>query len=166
MGGIRSYATAIFGTALIISIVTDLSENSAFKKQIRLICSIILTMAILKPLLSFSSVSINEFIGSDWMDANAAAEIGKTFQSHSIQNIIRDETAAYIQKEAKALGADIIVKVELNADSPPFPVAVTISGFFDKACKDQLCTLLVQQFDIPKEQQTWISLDQNNSGIS
>lgn len=166
MDGIRSYALSIVCTALLAGIITDLAEKTAFVKQVRLVCSIFLTIAVINPILSFSSLSISDFLESSWSDTGTVTEIGKASYADSIQRIIQEETEAYILKEAKALGADIRVQIGMNNDSPPVPSSITILGSFDGAAEERLSTILAQEFHIPKEQQTWIRQEQNKSGNS
>ncbi len=166
MEALRQYALSLICGALIVGILLDLSEKSGFKQSIRLVCSIFFASVLIRPLLSLSIPELSQLGSSYQTQAEAAAAQGENIRIRSIASIIRQECEAYILKEARAIGADVDVLVELNNGNPPVPVAVTLRGSFDASSEEQLGKLLADEVGIPKEHQTWIRQQSRSSGNS
>ena len=166
MEALRQYALSLICGALIVGILLDLSEKSGFKQSIRLVCSIFFACVLIRPLLSLPIPALSQMGSSYQAQAEAAAAQGENIRIRSIASIIRQECEAYILKEARAIGADVDVVVELNNGDPPVPIAVTLRGSFDATSEEQLGKLLADEVGIPKEHQTWIRQQSHSSGNS
>ncbi|MGM9603586.1 MAG: hypothetical protein ACI3XG_00800 [Faecousia sp.] len=166
MEAIRQYALSLICAALIAGILLDLSEKTSFQKQLRLVCSIFFACILLRPLLSLRFPELTQLGDSYLTQAEEAAAQGENIRIRSLRAIIRQETEAYILKEARAIGADVDVQVELDNGDPPAPVAVTLRGSFDASSETQLGGLLADELGIPKEHQTWIRQQPHSSGNS
>lgn len=156
MEAIRQYALSVISAALLVSILLDLSGKSRFQKQLRLVCGIFFASILLGPLLSFSLPNWDASKLSFLEQSEQAASQGEKIYIQSLSLIIQDQCEAYILKEARAMGAELEVQVELDNGYPPAPQAVTLRGSFDGDCEAQLSKLLAEEFGIPKERQTWI----------
>ena len=166
MEAIREYALSLICAALISGILLDLSEKTGFQKQLRLVGSIFFACILLGPLISLRIPELNKLGSSYLTEAEEAAAQGENIRIRSLATIIRQETEAYILKEARAIGADVDVQVELDNGNPPSPVAVTLRGSFDASSETQLGALLADELGIPKEHQTWIRQQPHSSGNS
>ncbi len=156
MEGIRQYALSLICAALIVGILQDISEKTGFSKQFRLVGSIFLTGILISPLVSLRLRSLPQLDFQYQLQAEEAAAQGQEIRIRSLSAIIREECEAYILKEARAIGADVEVQIELNAEYPPAPSAVTVQGCFYANAEMQLSGLLADELGIPKEHQTWI----------
>ncbi len=163
---VRQYTLSLLCAAVIVGILLDLSEKTFFQKQLRLVCGIFFAFILLRPLLSFRFPNMTQFRGNYLTQAEEAASQGKDIRIRSQAMLIRQETEAYILKEARAIGADVDVVVELNNGDPPVPIAVTLRGSFDATSEEQLGKLLADEVGIPKEHQTWIRQQSHSSGNS
>lgn len=166
MEAIRQYALSVICGALVVSVLLDLSAKGRFQKQIRLVCSIFFATILLKPLVSLKIPELSQFKSDFLEQAEQAADAGEKIHIQSLAGIIQSECEAYILKEARAIGADVDVLVELNNGNPPVPVAVTLRGSFDASSEEQLGKLLADEVGIPKEHQTWIRQQSRSSGNS
>lgn len=166
MEALRQYALSLICAALIIGILLDLSEQTGFQKQLRLVCSVFFACILLRPLVSLRFPEVTQFWSNYMTLAEDAAAQGENIRIRSLATIIRQETEAYILKEARAIGADVDVQVELNNGNPPVPVAVTLRGSFDASSEEQLGKLLADEVGIPKEHQTWIRQQPHSYGSS
>ena len=166
MEAIRGYALRVICAALICGILTDLSEKFGFQKQIRLVCSIYFACVLTGPILSVRLPAVSQWEDIYLPQAQEAAAQGEEIRIRSMAAIIRQESEAYILKEAKALGADVEVEIELDNGYPPAPAAVTLRGVFDASAETRLCRLLADELGIPKEHQTWIRQQSHSSGSS
>lgn len=156
MEAIRQYILSVLCGALIVGILLDLSEKSGFRKQLQLVCGIFFACILTRPLLYQSVPGFAGLTGSFLPQAEAAAAQGETLRIRSLAAVIRQETEAYILKEAEAIGVEVTVQVELDTADPPAPAAVTVQGFFDAAGETQLSERIAEELGIPKEHQTWI----------
>lgn len=166
MDAIRDYALRVICAALISGILTDLSEKFGFQKQIRLVCSIFFACVLIRPILSLPLPALSQWEETYLPQAQEAAAQGEEIRIRSTAAIIRQECEAYILKEAKAIGADVEVQVELDNGYPPAPAAVILRGAFDASAETRLGRLLADELGIPKEHQTWIRQQSHSSGSS
>ena len=156
MNAIRQYALSVICGALMVSILLDLAAKSGFQKQLRLVCGIFFAAVLLRPLIHLDFPVFSSWHQSFSAQAEEAAAQGENIRIRSIAGIIRQETEAYILKEAEAMGARVEVEIELTMDDPPAPAAATLRGVFDGSQEARLSTLLEEKIGIPKERQTWI----------
>ena len=166
MEAIRGYALRVICAALICGILTDLSEKFGFQKQIRLAFSIYFAFVLTGPILSARLPAVSQWEDIYLPQAQEAVAQGEEIRIRSMAAIIRQECEAYILKEAKAMGADVEVEIELDNGYPPGPASVTLRGAFDASAETRLGRLLADELGIPKEHQTWIRQQSHSSGSS
>lgn len=147
---------SVICAALVCSILTDMSAKTSFEKLIRLLCSVFLAVTVVYPLIRYRFPGWNVDMSIFQPGDEDAVAQGEKIYFQSIASIIRTETEAYILKEAKSIGADLTVAVELDAGNPPAPESVTIRGNFEASVETTLSQLIADELGIPKEHQTWI----------
>jgi len=166
VASIRQYVLSVICAAMICAILLDLADKCGFRKQIQLVCSIFVACTLLSPLVRFEIPTLAG-LGSDYRElAHSAAAQGETIRIQSVAAIIRQETEAYILKEAKSIGADVEVDVQLDYGDPPKPTDVTLRGTFDADAEIQLSRFLADELGIQKEHQTWIRQERHSYGNS
>ena len=147
---------SVICAALVCGILTDMSAKTSFEKLIRLLCSVFLAVTVVYPLIRYRFPGWNVDMSIFQPGDEDAVAQGEKIYFQSIASIIRTETEAYILKEAKSIGADLTVAVELDAGNPPAPESVTIRGNFEASVETTLSQLIADELGIPKEHQTWI----------
>ena len=147
---------SVICAALVCGILTDMSAKTSFEKLIRLLCSVFLAVTVVYPLIRYRFPGWNVDMSIFQPGDEDAVAQGEKIYFQSIASIIRTETEAYILKEAKSIGADLTVAVELDAGNPPTPESVTIRGNFEASVETTLSQLIADELGIPKEHQTWI----------
>lgn len=147
---------SVICAALVCGILTDMSAKTSFEKLIRLLCSVFLAVTVVYPLIRYRFPEWNADMSIFQPGDEDAVAQGEKIYFQSIASIIRTETEAYILKEAKSIGADLTVAVELDAGNPPAPESVTIRGNFEASVETTLSQLIADELGIPKEHQTWI----------
>ena len=147
---------SVICAALVCGILTDMSAKTSFEKLIRLLCSVFLAVTVVYPLIRYRFPGWNADMSIFQPGGEDAVAQGEKIYFQSIASIIRTETEAYILKEAKSIGADLTVAVELDAGNPPAPESVTIRGNFEASVETTLSQLIADELGIPKEHQTWI----------
>lgn len=163
MEEIRHYLFSVLCTALICSVLKDLSEHTFFKKQIHLVCGLFLAYAFLHPLIAGQLPQFDDPWEHYLAEAKAASARGEEISAQAMRQIITQESEAYILEKANSIGADITLTLELSNDQPPIPVSAVICGEFDADSESALAQILEQDLGIPKEHQTWI---RQESGLS
>lgn len=156
MDAFRNYLLRLICAALVAGILSDLSEKTSFKKQMRLVCSLFVTVALLEPLVHLSLPNLEQLGNQFLSDAKEAVVRGENFRVRSVAGIIKDEAESYIQKEASAIGAELTVEITLDAGDPPAPESVILRGSFDASSEWEISSILTRELGIPKENQTWI----------
>lgn len=166
MEGLRTYALSVISAALLVSILMDLCEKSAFRKQLRLVAGVFLATIFFRPLLRLTvpDLSLSRSFFSE--AGELAAQDGEKRYIQSLSQLIQQEAQAYILKEAAAIGAEVQVELELDTGDPPAPCSVTLRGSFDGSQEEALSKLLSEEFGIPKERQSWMRVPSQNSGNS
>ena len=166
MVALSRYALSVICVCLICGILTDLTDKTGAGKLVRLTCSVFLAFTLARPLIALRlpewETEKNHFL----LDAEKAAVQGEKIRLQSIRAIIRQESEAYILKEAKSIGAALEIEVELDMSDPPVPYAVTLRGTFDADVESTLSKAIIDEFGIPKERQTWIRLQNHFSDSS
>ena len=152
MDAFRNYLLHLICSALVAGILSDLAEKTSFKKQMRLVCSLFVTVALLEPLVHLRLPNLEQMGNQFLTDAKDAVLQGENFRVRSVAGIIKDEAESYIQKEARAIGAELT----LDTGDPPAPESVILRGSFDASSEWEISSILTQQLGIPKENQTWI----------
>lgn len=147
---------SVICAALVCGILTDMSAKTSFEKLIRLLCSVFLAVTVVYPLIRYRFPGWNADMSIFQPGDEDVVAQGEKIYFQSIASIIRTETEAYILKEAKSIGADLTVAVELDAGNPPAPESVTIRGNFEASVETTLSQLIADELGIPKEHQTWI----------
>ena len=166
MEGLRTYALSVISAALLVSILMDLWEKSAFRKQLRLVAGVFLATILFRPLLRLTVPDLNLSRSFFSEAGELAAQDGEKRYIQSLSQLIQQEAQAYILKEAAAIGAEVQVELELDTGDPPAPCSVTLRGSFDGSQEEALSKLLSEEFGIPKERQTWMRVPSQNSGNS
>lgn len=164
MEEIRRYILSIISAALIAGILTDITQKTGFQKQMKLVCSVFLAFTFLAPLLRWKLPDLSQSGKSFFTEADQAAALGDTLRLQSIASVIKQESEAYVLKEANQIGAGIEIQIELDYGNPPAPYSATVQGIFDALAEEHLSNILSEELGIPKENQTWIRTNSLKSG--
>lgn len=139
--------------ALACGILKGLAGESFFKKQISLLCGLLLTFTLVSPVLDLELPSLDSIVIPFSEDAAAISGRGEAQTQDAIAAIIQQEMEAYIHSRAEALGAEVQAQVSLN--EALLPKSVQLDGTVSTALRMQLSEILESELGIPKEQQIW-----------
>lgn len=148
---LRTYLLSVTAAALLCGIVRGLGKS----RVPAIAAGLFLVITVLGPLANWNG----NWPAEDWsisQDGQKVAEEGRQLAQQAMADSIKEETGAYILEKAKAIHADIQVKVEVSDDTIPLPVGVQISGSVTPYAKKQLETFLEDELGISKENQLWI----------
>lgn len=156
MGNIKQYLITLICAAIIAGICEGvLGKKSHYRPAIRLITALFVLLTLLIPLSKGIPFDISRFYESIETDAQIQSEIGLDVASSELTKIITEQTQAYIQDKAAAMGAEIEATVELSAGNPPIPVAVKLEGSISPYAKSKLKQIIKNDIGITEENQIW-----------
>lgn len=157
MQQIREYVLGIMAAAIVCGISLCFAEKSREGPLLKLICGLVLTFSLVKPILNIRAGDW-QALGIDFRtEALEAAEEGRQLGENKLRQLIKQETEAYIMDKAKEMGLEIRVTVTLSDQALPSPVTATVEGILPPYGKAKLSRLLLRELGIPKENQKWIS---------
>ena len=88
-------------------------------------------------------------------DAAAITQRAEEEAAATQKNIIRNQTQAYIQNKADALGCQLSVTVTLSSDAPYRPIAAVLQGNASPSAKAELTQWIRENFQLTGEVLTW-----------
>ena len=157
MESIRQYILSVISIALLCSFVQLLFQDDHHAGLVKVITGLMVTLTVISPLCRTGSVRLEQYFATITSDGSWAVEEGQTAAEHTIADIIKDRTSAYICDKASTFGASIDVDVELTGTSPPTPSRIIVKGDASPYVKKQLTEYIHKEFDISEEDQLWIS---------
>ncbi len=154
MGGLGQYMISVAAAAVICGVVSKLTEGS-WKEMLRLLCGLVLTVTVLRPLAGANPEEWLELPFSYSNSARAIAQSGENMAREAMADIIKSEAEAYILDKAAALNADITVEVIVADEGEPVPAAVRIRGQASPYARRRLESIVQTELGIGKEDQQW-----------
>lgn len=157
MGLIRDYVLGIAAAAMICAVTLCFAEEGHTKPLMKLICGLILTFSIVRPVLNICQGNWEE-LGIDYRkEAEEAAEQGTLQAEKTVRELIKEQLEAYILDKAQAMDLQIQVDVTLSQETMPVPEAAEIRGSVPPYQKTRLLRILTEELGIRKENIRWIS---------
>ena len=155
MAALGEYIVSVTVTALLTGIVSGFLKETPGEKYGKLVCNLVLLMAVLRPAAQWQAWKLPEtafpaadgssLISDAWYDAQNA-----------LGEIIKQKSEAYILDKAAAMGLELTARVGLSSDDPPVPVCVEITGAVSPYMKLRLEEMILEGLNIAKENQVWI----------
>ena len=155
MAAIGAYIVSISATALICGILCSAVKDTGTAKSMRMVCNLILMLAILRPIVNLQKLHFTEISFPDFPEGNSWIEEAELSSRNARVDIIKEQTEAYILDKAAAMGAAIHVVVSVSSDEPPIPVGVEITGAVSPYLKLRLEEMIQEDLNISKENQVW-----------
>lgn len=155
MSRLGDYVFSVIAVALINSLVSGMLQDPAMKGIVKIVCGMVLTIAVVAPVLH-ADFDAWEWFGDGILEsADAVVEEGEALAYNALYDRIKQETEAYIQDKAAQLNAEIAVTVILNKGDPPIPIGAEIEGKVIPYTKQRLEKILETQLGIAKENIEW-----------
>lgn len=157
MDGLREYLFGIIAAAMFCGILERLtSKKESVYALVRLLCGLVLTIALLRPLLGYRLANWELISEMYTVDAEAAAASGSAEAEKATADGIKNALESYILDKAKTLGIDIEIDISLSEQQPMVPVSVCIWGDIPSTAKLELERVLVLELGIAKENLQWM----------
>lgn len=156
MGALKQYLLSVIVVSIFCAIINALlSQKGSSALLLKLISGIIITITVIKPLISFQMNDIYAYIESFSVDASNYVMQGEKTFNEANAAIIKEKTQAYILDKATSLGANISVDVVLDTNAPYIPITVYLDGTVSPYAKKQLSDYIAEKLAIGKEAQIW-----------
>ena len=145
MDAIRRYVITLTAAAMLCALVKAITAGRKGQEKIlSLVCGIFLLATALGPLGLLRLPDLSD------PTAQVQAETKRQMAA-----IISEEAASYILDKADALGLQLEVQVELDAEL--LPCGVRLQGAASPYARSQLSGQIETELGIPKERQVWSS---------
>jgi len=154
MADLRQWLMGVALTAFAGGLARQLAPKGREQSLVRLVCGLLLTLAILRPLAKL-----------DWQDSMPAgaplreraadqAELYREAQQEALSAVIEEKAGAYIWDKANRLGLDCTVAVTAapSESGIPLPDTVTIRGSYSAV----LARWIEDEVGIPAGKQIWL----------
>lgn len=157
MEAVREYILSVTAVAVICAIVQRLLSGKGMPAAMaKLLCGLLLTFAVIKPLTSFSIGDFSDWTADYETDASKAVAAGENSTRTALAQSIKSQAEAYILDKAASLNVSVTVQVTVSDDDIPVPIKVTISGEASPYAKGRLQSIIEDDLGIAKEEQQWI----------
>ena len=152
---IGKYIVSISATSLICGMIGNFMKDSCGARAMKMVCNLILMLAILLPVVTWCKKDIPDFVGFTFPESEQFVEEGARMSGNAAKDIIKQQTEAYIVDKAAAMGVTVTATVVLNDNDVPVPVYVEVSGKVSPYIKLRLEEMIQEDLNITKENQVW-----------
>ncbi len=149
----QNYIISILGAAMICGILKKMVQEELLRNLIHMLCGLVLTLVILRPLGSFDFGSLDMFSESCIIDGKQAAWEGEKMARDALSDSIKEGVEAYISDKAAQVQANIQAEVFLNEEN--IPVSLELHGNISPYAKAVLADMIETDLGITEENQLW-----------
>ncbi len=151
---IRQWMLGVILTAFAGGLARQLTPKGREEMFVRLVCGLLLTLAILQPLAGLDWTGTAFDFADLQRQAAEQADIYRTGQADALSRVIAEKTEAYICDKADRLGlqCSVTVTTAMGESGVPLPDTVTIRGSYSAA----LASCIKEEVGVAPEKQIWL----------
>ena len=153
MDGLRQYVIAAVAAGLLCGVINRLTQISGCREVVRVLCGVFMTIVLLQPICGLGDTSWEFLFSGFERQAEEVVSDGVLAADSMKEEIIKQQTEAYILDKAAAMGAEVDVSVTVGEDC--IPVSARISGAVSPLIRSRLTDMLESELGIPGEHQQW-----------
>ena len=154
---IRHWLVGITCAAMLVALAESLIPAGSIRRIARLTGGLVLLAAILNPLLKLDTTALTRALTEYKLELSAYSADLEEENEILMKDIIEEQSGAYIQDKAAALGIDCQVTVEADGEEE-WPVPP--SGSLPAEQQEALERTIEEDFAIPAERQRYESGDE------
>ena len=155
MGRLSAYLLSVTAAAVFAAIIKSLFEpKSGAGTMLHLLAGLLLVTTLIRPVFKLRMTQLPELSRSVWSQAEAEVQQGKEAAQVQMKQVISQELCAYVQTEARRLGAELTV--DFSDWEALRPRCVTVSGRVSPYIRARMQDFIAAQLGIEKEKQEWI----------
>lgn len=156
MSEITKYLFSLVCASIIVSVaITFSSKNAVIGAVIKLLSGLYLVITLVSPLLHIEIEDLTSWFDYMHTDTQMLVVSGEEMSANAMDEIIIEQTQAYILDKAAALKISPSVEVILSENDQRVPYAVVLSGDASPYAKQKLQQIIADELGIAKENQTW-----------
>lgn len=156
MDALRQYVVSITSAAVLCGVLKAMVRKGPSSGIIKILCGTFLAFAFLNPLTDLSLEVLAEPIIPGLEGRQSALEEGAYLSRTALEQEISQRIEEEIIQKAAILGVEVSVDVDFSGDTPPIPIALTITGNVSPYAKIQLEQYIRDELGICKEDLRWI----------
>ena len=156
MDWIREYILTLTGAGILCGIVKNFGQGKSGGKMLEYACGLFLILAAVSPFhkLELGQWQIN--LADAERQAESVRREAEKDLAEQMEDVIRENTEAYIMDRGESFGADLTVEVGLRTDGQlPVPDSARISGDTSPYIRARMEAVLEDELDILRERQEW-----------
>ncbi len=151
------YILSVGLASLLAGIIAELSDRKSSTGMLtRMVCGLFLAFTVINPLTDLNFGILESFSQSAVQNSQPVVAAGTALAEESMEQIIKQETQAYILDKARSLGCVLEVDVMVGEGPYPVPESVRVTGNISKQNRKQIEDILEKELGISKENQQWI----------
>ncbi len=153
MEAVREYIISLTAASILCgAAITIAGKKGSAAAITKLLCGILLTTILVKPILNFQLADISEYVEGLSQEGQILTDMGESAAAGEMDGIIKSKTEAYILDKAAAWNVTLDVEVELENQIPVF---VHLQGAASPFARAQLSAWISENIGIPTEGQQW-----------
>ncbi|MCD8381746.1 MAG: stage III sporulation protein AF [Clostridiales bacterium] len=150
---IKEWLMGVLAASFLTAAAQSVMPDGAVKQVGRLACGLILFLAMVRPLLGMDYSALSQIIRDYQGELSAQQEVLEETGKELTEDIIAEETDAYIQDMTEELGVDCQIVVEWSWEGEtPTPVRAIVTGALSDGDRAALTEALVRDFGLEREQ--------------
>ena len=157
MQGLADWVRTLAVGAVFCAVVLLLIPEGNEKRALKLVCAVMLTILLIRPLRELDMERLSEAITRQRLETSVITENADELSRELCGSIIREETEEYIWDAARRLGIGKLgLRLRLKSGGElPVPWSIDLTGVYTERQRDELSLLLEGELGIPRERQTW-----------
>lgn len=156
MNLIKEYTFTVVSVCVVIAIIRKITSAHFTTTVINVVCGIVLSLAIISPVIKIKISDLSNYTSAVQMDADALINGGVDHSQDQLRTIITDDLTAYILEKALMYDCSIDrVEVVLSEDALPVVNGICITGRYSPHAKKCLSDSIEVNLGVAKENQEW-----------
>ena len=154
LDALRSWISGLAGAAIFCALVTEMCPSGSTKKVLKLLCSLVMAMALFSPFMNAELPSYSLNMAKYRARAEEISSSAKESAENYSRLIIEEVCRAYILDKALALGVDVKgveIGMRWNEGGFWYPVNCVINAEYNSA----LAEYIECEFGLSEENQKW-----------
>ena len=157
---LRSWILGLAGAAIFCALITEICPSGSTKKVLKLLCSVVMTIALLAPLMNADLPSYSMNMAKYRARGEEISSAGKASAENYSRSIIEEQCKAYILDKALALGVELKgleIGLRWNEGGFWYPEKCVINAEYNSA----LAEYIECELGLSEESQKW-GTDESN----
>ena len=149
----KNYVFSVVVVSVSCGIVMQIIADTGKKELVRLICGVMISGVILRPMMNTRARNMLKWQNFDDNSTAQHIDAGELAAENMRRQYITEACEAYVLNKAESLGGEITPTILL--DEACMPAYAEIQGDVEAGIQEELECILYLDLGIPKENQQW-----------